>query len=155
MGLPPGAGPLINASGHKFGLVYRGIGWLIFREKSDLAEDLVFHENYSGKDRPDLHPELLNRLLDDPRPVLQLRALGQGGLSLGDGDDAGERPVAGQGHRRPGQVQIIGEGDETLPLVAFNLADDIPMTSSTSPFSSMPSGAGWSPPTPCRRTPRT
>jgi len=35
----------INASGHKFGLVYPGIGWLIFREKSDLAEDLVFYEN--------------------------------------------------------------------------------------------------------------
>src|SRR4051795_1159605 len=39
----------INASGHKFGLVYPGIGWLIFREKSDLAEDLVFRENYLGK----------------------------------------------------------------------------------------------------------
>ena len=39
----------INASGHKFGLVYPGIGWLIFREKSDLAEELVFSENYLGK----------------------------------------------------------------------------------------------------------
>src|SRR4029450_6739098 len=39
----------INVSGHKFGLVYPGIGWLIFREKSDLAEDLVFYENYLGK----------------------------------------------------------------------------------------------------------
>src|SRR4029077_5232839 len=39
----------INASGHKYGLVYPGIGWLIFREKSDLAEDLVFYENYLGK----------------------------------------------------------------------------------------------------------
>ena len=39
----------INASGHKFGLVYPGIGWLIFREKSDLAEDLVFYENYLGR----------------------------------------------------------------------------------------------------------
>src|SRR4051794_14165753 len=39
----------INASGHKFGLVYPGIGWLIFREKTDLAEDLVFYENYLGK----------------------------------------------------------------------------------------------------------
>ena len=26
-----------------------GIGWLIFREKTDLAEDLVFYENYLGK----------------------------------------------------------------------------------------------------------
>ena len=39
----------INVSGHKFGLVYPGIGWLIFRENSDLAEDLVFYENYLGK----------------------------------------------------------------------------------------------------------
>jgi glutamate decarboxylase len=39
----------INVSGHKFGLVYPGIGWLVFREESDLAEDLVFYENYLGK----------------------------------------------------------------------------------------------------------
>ena len=39
----------INVSGHKFGLVYPGIGWLIFREKADLAQDLVFYENYLGK----------------------------------------------------------------------------------------------------------
>src|SRR6478736_345515 len=39
----------INASGHKFGLVYPGVGWLIFREKADLAPDLVFRENYLGK----------------------------------------------------------------------------------------------------------
>ena len=39
----------INVSGHKFGLVYPGIGWLIFRESSDLPEDLVFYENYLGK----------------------------------------------------------------------------------------------------------
>ena len=36
-------------SGHKYGLVYPGIGWLVFRETSDLAEDLVFYENYLGK----------------------------------------------------------------------------------------------------------
>ncbi len=39
----------INVSGHKFGLVYPGIGWLVFREKEDLPEDLVFYENYLGK----------------------------------------------------------------------------------------------------------
>ena len=39
----------INVSGHKFGLVYPGIGWLVFREKSDLPDDLVFYENYLGK----------------------------------------------------------------------------------------------------------
>jgi glutamate decarboxylase len=39
----------INVSGHKYGLVYPGIGWLIFRTKDDLAGDLVFYENYLGK----------------------------------------------------------------------------------------------------------
>jgi glutamate decarboxylase len=39
----------INVSGHKYGLVYPGIGWLIFRETADLADELVFYENYLGK----------------------------------------------------------------------------------------------------------
>src|SRR3954447_9234513 len=39
----------INVSGHKFGLVYPGVGWLIFRERGDLSEELVFYENYLGK----------------------------------------------------------------------------------------------------------
>jgi glutamate decarboxylase len=39
----------INVSGHKFGLVYPGIGWLVFREASDLPDDLVFYENYLGE----------------------------------------------------------------------------------------------------------
>jgi glutamate decarboxylase len=39
----------INVSGHKYGLVYPGLGWLVFRESSDLPDDLVFYENYLGK----------------------------------------------------------------------------------------------------------
>jgi glutamate decarboxylase len=39
----------INVSGHKFGLVYPGVGWLIFRGRQDLNEDLVFIENYLGR----------------------------------------------------------------------------------------------------------
>src|SRR4051812_20488058 len=39
----------INVSGHKYGLVYPGLGWLVFREPADLPEDLVFYENYLGK----------------------------------------------------------------------------------------------------------
>jgi glutamate decarboxylase len=42
----------INASGHKYGLVYPGIGWLIFRDKSKLPEDLVFSVNYLGGAQP-------------------------------------------------------------------------------------------------------
>lgn len=39
----------INTSGHKYGLVYPGIGWLIFREASDLPEEIIFYVNYLGQ----------------------------------------------------------------------------------------------------------
>jgi glutamate decarboxylase len=39
----------INVSGHKFGLVYPGVGWLIFRDDDQLPEDLVFYEDYLGE----------------------------------------------------------------------------------------------------------
>jgi glutamate decarboxylase len=39
----------INVSGHKFGLVYPGIGWLVLRSREELPEDLVFYENYLGE----------------------------------------------------------------------------------------------------------
>ncbi|MDD3155215.1 MAG: glutamate decarboxylase [Victivallaceae bacterium] len=38
----------INASGHKFGLSPLGVGWVLWREKSDLPEDLIFYVNYLG-----------------------------------------------------------------------------------------------------------
>ena len=42
----------IQASGHKFGLVYPGIGWVLWRDAAYLPEDLVFHVNYLGGDMP-------------------------------------------------------------------------------------------------------
>lgn len=42
----------INVSGHKYGLVYPGIGWAIWRNKKSLHEDLIFHINYLGGDEP-------------------------------------------------------------------------------------------------------
>ena len=42
----------INVSNHKFGLVYPGMGTVIFRDQSDLPEELVFHINYLGGDMP-------------------------------------------------------------------------------------------------------
>jgi glutamate decarboxylase len=41
----------INTSGHKYGLVYPGVGWAIWRDKSDLPEELLFHDNYLGNDQ--------------------------------------------------------------------------------------------------------
>jgi len=42
----------INVSGHKYGLVYPGVGWVMWRSHQDLPEELVFHVNYLGGDMP-------------------------------------------------------------------------------------------------------
>jgi glutamate decarboxylase len=42
----------INVSNHKFGLVYPGMGTVLFRDASDLPEELIFHINYLGGDMP-------------------------------------------------------------------------------------------------------
>ncbi len=42
----------INVSGHKYGLVYPGVGWAIWRDRQYLPEELVFHVNYLGGDIP-------------------------------------------------------------------------------------------------------
>jgi glutamate decarboxylase len=42
----------INVSGHKYGLVYAGVGWVIWRNKEDLPDELIFHINYLGADQP-------------------------------------------------------------------------------------------------------
>src|SRR3954451_4534328 len=42
----------INVSGHKYGLVYPGMGFVVWRQAQDLPEDLVFHVNYLGGDMP-------------------------------------------------------------------------------------------------------
>ncbi|EIW85268.1 glutamate decarboxylase [Coniophora puteana RWD-64-598 SS2] len=38
----------INASGHKFGLSYVGVGWVVWRSKDHLPKDLIFELHYLG-----------------------------------------------------------------------------------------------------------
>jgi glutamate decarboxylase len=42
----------INVSGHKYGLVFPGVGWVVWRGEEDLPQDLIFHVNYLGGDQP-------------------------------------------------------------------------------------------------------
>lgn len=44
----------INTSGHKYGLVYPGLGWVVWRTTDDLPEDLVFNVSYLGGNMPTL-----------------------------------------------------------------------------------------------------
>jgi glutamate decarboxylase len=42
----------INTSGHKYGLVYPGLGWVIWRSRDLLPEELVFNVSYLGGQMP-------------------------------------------------------------------------------------------------------
>lgn len=42
----------INTSGHKYGLVYPGIGWILWKDKAFLPKELVFDVSYLGGNMP-------------------------------------------------------------------------------------------------------
>ncbi len=114
----------INASGHKFGLVYPGIGWLIFREPSDLAEDLVFYENYLGKTDATFTLNFSTGAAMVLAQYYQLIRLGHRGYTwVMETMQRNARALA-EGLRSMGQFELIGEGREQLPLVAFKLAEE-------------------------------
>jgi glutamate decarboxylase len=114
----------INVSGHKFGLVYPGIGWLVFREESDLAEDLVFYENYLGKRDATF---TLNFSTGSSMVLAQYYnfvRLGHSGYRyIMETMKYNARTLTSE-ITATGQFEIVGaEGEEQLPLVAFKLTD--------------------------------
>lgn len=44
----------ISASGHKFGLVYPGMGWVVWREKENVPKEMIFYVDYLGGNEADL-----------------------------------------------------------------------------------------------------
>jgi glutamate decarboxylase len=114
----------INVSGHKFGLVYPGIGWLIFRERADLAEDLVFYENYLGKTDATF---TLNFSTGSAMVLAQYYNFVRFGFDgyryIMETMQANTRALA-QRIADIGDFRLIGnDGAEQLPLVAFQLTD--------------------------------
>jgi glutamate decarboxylase len=116
----------INVSGHKFGLVYPGIGWLVFREKSDLPEDLVFYENYLGKRDATF---TLNFSTGSSMVLAQyynfIRFGHEGYRYIMETMQANARMLA-ERIAADGYFELIGDGEEQLPLVAFRLTGEHP-----------------------------
>jgi glutamate decarboxylase len=114
----------INVSGHKFGLVYPGVGWLVFREKSDLAEDLVFYENYLGKTDATF---TLNFSTGASMVLAQyynfVRYGREGYAYIMKAMQKNAAALAGK-LEATGDFELIGADQEQLPLVAFKLAGE-------------------------------
>ena len=114
----------INVSGHKFGMVYPGIGWLVFREKADLAEDLVFYENYLGKTDATF---TLNFSTGSAMVLAQyynLIRFGRDGYSFVMDVMKKNSQYLGGRLAEVGPFEIVGGDAEQLPVVAFRIADD-------------------------------
>jgi glutamate decarboxylase len=114
----------INASGHKYGLVYPGIGWVIWRDQQALPEDLVFKVDYLGGDMPTF-------TLNFSRPGSQVAAQYYNLIRLGfEGYRAVQqecRTVATHlsgALAEMGPFELLSDGSE-LPAFAFKLRDDI------------------------------
>ena len=114
----------INVSGHKFGLVYPGIGWLVFRETSDLAPDLVFEENYLGKTDSTF---TLNFSTGSSMVLAQYYnfvRFGRPGYTYIMRAMQENARMLAEKLRELGTFELIGEDQEQLPLVAFRLAEN-------------------------------
>jgi glutamate decarboxylase len=114
----------INTSGHKYGLVYPGVGWIVWRDSAALPEDLIFWVNYLGDEMPTF-------ALNFSRPGAQVVAQYYMALRLGfEGYrrvQAYSREVATQLAGRVaelGPFTLLTRGDE-LPVFAFTLDDKI------------------------------
>ena len=114
----------INVSGHKFGLVYPGIGWLVFREESDLAEDLVFYENYLGKTDATFTLNFSTGASMVLAQYYNFVRLGREGYEyVMQAMEQNARALA-EKLEAMGKFELIGAEEEQLPLVAFRLAGE-------------------------------
>ncbi|MEU8541065.1 glutamate decarboxylase [Streptomyces sp. NPDC048717] len=114
----------INTSGHKYGLVYPGVGWALWRTPEELPEELVFRVNYLGGDMPTF-------ALNFSRPGAQVVAQYYTFLRLGR---AGYRAVQqtardvarGLSERveAMGDFRLLTRGNE-LPVFAFTTGPDV------------------------------
>lgn len=112
----------INASGHKYGLVYPGVGWVLWRDQACLPEDLVFHVNYLGGSMPTF-------ALNFSRPGAQVVAQYYQLIRLGfDGYrrvQQASRDVARHLAHEVGGLgpfELLSHGEE-LPVFAFRLRE--------------------------------
>ncbi|MGN7140283.1 glutamate decarboxylase [Streptomyces pseudogriseolus] len=114
----------VNTSGHKYGLVYPGVGWVLWRDAAALPEELVFRVNYLGGDMPTF-------ALNFSRPGAQVVAQYYSFLRLGrDGYRAVQQAARDVATGLSARIEALGDfrlltrGDE-LPVFAFTTAPDV------------------------------
>ncbi|CAJ1970889.1 unnamed protein product [Sphenostylis stenocarpa] len=112
----------INVSGHKYGLVYAGIGWVIWRTKEDLPEELIFHINYLGADQPTFTLNFSKGSSQVIAQYYQLIRLGYEGYKMVMENCRDNMEVLKEGLEKTERFDIVSK-EIGVPLVAFTLKD--------------------------------
>ena len=117
----------INVSGHKYGLTYPGIGFVVWRNSDHLPEDLVFRVNYLGGDMPTFTLNFSrpgNQVVGQYYNFLRLGRAGYMQVMQTLSDTA--RWFSDQ-LRTSEHFDVISDGS-AIPVVAFKLAGDFGYT---------------------------
>jgi glutamate decarboxylase len=114
----------INASGHKYGLVYPGVGWAIWRDEEALPKDLIFDVNYLGGHMPTFALNFSRPGSEVIAQYFMFTSLGRDGYRrvMQTAQDVAvhiSTEVA-----KIGPYRLITEGRD-LPVFAFTLADEV------------------------------
>jgi glutamate decarboxylase len=114
----------INASGHKYGLVYPGVGWALWRDKQALPEELIFDVNYLGGQMPTFTLNFSRPGSEVITQYFMFVALGREGYrrTIQTAQDVAVHLSAGIA--KLGPYRLISEGRE-LPVFAFTLDPEV------------------------------
>jgi glutamate decarboxylase len=114
----------INVSGHKYGLVYPGVGWVLWKEQEDLPQELIFEVDYLGGSHANFGLNFSRGASQIVAQYYNLIRLGRQGyreIMLALSETA--RWLAASLAQLDG-VHLIASGTD-LPLVCFQLSDDL------------------------------
>ncbi|KAF6163952.1 hypothetical protein GIB67_023660 [Kingdonia uniflora] len=113
----------INVSGHKYGLVYAGVGWNVWRSKEDLPDELIFHINYLGADQPTFTLNFSKGSSQIIAQYYQFIRLGFEGYKNIMENCMDNTKMVKEGLEATGRFEILSK-DAGVPLVAFALKDN-------------------------------
>ena len=114
----------INASGHKYGLVYPGVGWAIWRNPEALPRDLIFDVNYLGGHMPTFALNFSRPRSEVIAQYFMFTSLGHEGYRrvMQNARDVALRLSSGIAELGP--YELLTNGDE-LPVFAFTLRPEV------------------------------
>jgi len=114
----------INASGHKYGLVYPGVGWAVWRDAQALPADLVFDVNYLGGHMPTFALNFSRPGSEVIAQYFMFASLGREGYREVQQRSSEIARYLATEIAQIGPYELIGDGSE-LPVFAFALKPSV------------------------------